>query len=492
MSKNFYQWYVGKCLSALLASTCLLLSLANLPVWSRYASQAVIEHLESGQHFLQLRDYDNARLEFEEALQSDPKSIDALNNIGVVYLRLSHWAKAKSYFVSALKIDPHFVPALSNLAEVYYLEGQLDQAIAMYRATIPLAKGKELELETNLANALRDKGQFAEASEHYRKALDLKSSYAPAHNGFAKLYFLLGQYDLAYEQAVQAVKAKPDYAMAYYHLGLIAAAKGDRDEAIKAYMLSLKYEKNDVYAQDTRLRIKHLGGEANVSPEDLAHFEAKICTGSSDERVRENQLSFWLNLGKHKASLEQARMLISKRQWSDAERELAAVREATPGEDPVILNDIGLTKAAQNDFAAALDFYQKAIRLSQGKCITAYYNLGQLYRSKGDLESAKREFLSAIASAKQQRKSCPLAHNALGLVLKQMGDTDGAARSYKLAISQAGTDLPVIHYNYAILLEKTDHTREAVQEYKTYLKLAPKGLSVQQAQARLKRLGVDS
>ncbi len=100
--------------------------------------------------------------------------------------------------------------------------------------------------------------------------------------------------------------------------------------------------------------------------------------------------------------------------------------------------------------------------------------------------------LCAIASAKQQRKSCPLAHNALGIVLKQLGDTDGAARSYKLAISQAGTDLPVIHYNYAILLEKTDHTREAVQEYKAYLKLAPQGLSVQQAQARLKRLGVDS
>jgi tetratricopeptide (TPR) repeat protein len=484
---------VGKCFVILIAGIGSLLTLAVSSGMTRYASHTVIEHLESGQHFLQLLDYENARSEFEEALKVDPKSIDALNNIGVVYLRLSQWAKAKEYFLSALKIDPHFVPSLSNLGEVYYLEGRLDQAIAIYREALPLAKGKDLELQTNLANVLRDKGQLQEAAKHYSAALKVKSSYAPAHNGFAKLYFLLGQYDQAYDQVTQAIKAKPDYSMAYYHLGLIASAKGNHDEAIKAYLLSLKYEKNEMYAQDTRLRIKNLGGDTNtISADDLARFEATIRAGEIEKPALSQGLAFWLNLGKQKASFEQARLLISQHKWSDAERELEALRDATPVQDPVLLNDLGLTLAAQHNFSSASAFYQKAIKLSQGKCISAYYNLGQLYRSKGDLQSARREFLCAIASAKQQRKSCPLAHNALAIVLKQLGDTDGAARSYKLAISQAGTDLPVIHYNYAILLEKTDHTREAVQEYRTYLKLAPQGLSIQQAQARLKRLGVDS
>jgi protein O-GlcNAc transferase len=401
--------------------------------------------------------------------------------------------KAKNYFLSALKIDPHFLPSLSNLAEVYYLQGQLESAITTYKQALPLATGKDLELQTNLANVLRDNGQFQESAEHYQAALKIKPSYAPAHNGFAKLYFLLGQYPQAYDQVIQAIKAKPDYAMAYYHLGLIDSAKGNRNEAIKAYLLSLKYEKNEIYAQDTRLRIKRLGADTKaISSDELARFEATLHAGAPEKPALGDGLSFLFNFGKHKASFDQARSLIAQHRWSDAERELEAVRDATAGQDPVLLNDLGLTRASQNDFANAANFYQKAIKLSKGKCISAYYNLGQLYRSKGDLESAKSEFLCAIASAKLQRKSCPLAHNALAMVLKQLGDTNGAARSYKLAISQAGTDLPVIHYNYAILLEKTDHTREAVQEYKTYLKLAPQGLSVQQAQARLKRLGVDS
>ena len=100
--------------------------------------------------------------------------------------------------------------------------------------------------------------------------------------------------------------------------------------------------------------------------------------------------------------------------------------------------------------------------------------------------------LTGIHLRQQQRKTCPLANNALGMVLKQLGDNTGALAAYKLAISQAGSDFPVVHYNYAILLEKTDNTREAVNEYKLYLKLAPQGVNVDQAQARLRRLGVDS
>ncbi len=332
---------VGKCFVIILASTCSLLTLGISAGLARYASHTVIEHLEAGQHLLELRDYENARSEFGEALRADPKSIDALNNIGVVYLRLSQWAKAKSYFLSALKIDPYFVPSLSNLGEVYYLEGQLDQAIATYKQALPLAKGKDLELQTNLANVLRDKGEFKEAAEHYSVALKVKPAYAPAHNGFAKLYFLLGQYDQAYDQVVQAIRAKPDYAMAYYHLGLIASAKGNHDEALKAYLLSLKYEKNEMYAKDTRQRIKHLGGDTNViAADDLARFEISIRSGSVERPALSDGLSFWLNLGKHKASLDQARLLISQRKWTDAERELEAVSEATPSEDPVLLNDL--------------------------------------------------------------------------------------------------------------------------------------------------------
>ena len=85
-------------------------------------------------------------------------------------------------------------------------------------------------------------------------------------------------------------------------------------------------------------------------------------------------------------------------------------------------------------------------------------------------------------------KPFPLAQNALGIMLKAKGDLKGANAAYRMALSQAGNDCPVIHYNLAILLEKMEKTREAVREYKQYIAQAPHGLNVSQAKSRLKRL----
>jgi tetratricopeptide (TPR) repeat protein len=76
-------------------------------------------------------------------------------------------------------------------------------------------------------------------------------------------------------------------------------------------------------------------------------------------------------------------------------------------------------------------------------------------------------------------------------MLKEKGDYKAADSAYKRAIMQSGVELPVVHYNRAILLEHMDNTREAVQEYKAYLALAPRGLNVKQAEVRLKRLGIE-
>jgi hypothetical protein len=60
-----------------------------------------------------------------------------------------------------------------------------------------------------------------------------------------------------------------------------------------------------------------------------------------------------------------------------------------------------------------------------------------------------------------------------------------------MAISQSGTEIPVAHYNLALVLEQEERTRDAVREYKAYLALEPKGMNAEKARTRLKLLGVD-
>jgi len=468
---------------------CAIACAAPSALAARYSGE-VAQHLDAGKAYLDQRNYEDARIEFNLALHADPTCTDALNNLGVSCLREGNFKDAKSYFDSALRLEPQYCPSLNNLAEVYYLQGDLDDAIILYREALPLAHDRQFEIHTNLANALRDKNQFKEAIEHYKEAIKQDPHFAPAYNGFAKLSLSAQSYDAAYRQALKAVQLKPDYATAYFHLGLAETARKHRLEAVKAFMLSLRYEKNPSYARETQQLIDRLG-YSTVGQHELDQYQDNLKHGGEpDAHGKVGMIAF----GEHepKPSMASAQHLIAEKQWSQAEHKLETLLRMPGMEDPVLLNDLGLTLAAQKQYQRAASYYKRAIDLSRGKCFTASYNLGQIYRTQGNLAEAEKEFHNAITSASEQNKMFPLAHNALGLVLKQKGDTQGAEAAYKMAISQAGTDLPVVHFNYAILLEKTERTREAVREYSNYLRLAPEGSNVKHAQARLKRLGVDS
>jgi tetratricopeptide (TPR) repeat protein len=454
---------------------------------------AVGNHLEAAEHYISLKQYENARLQLVLALKEDPKCTDALNNLGVISLRLHQLEKAKGYFEQALKIDPHLPASLNNLAQVDYYLGKYDLAVDTYKEALPYGHGRDCLLLSNLADALTAKGDFKEAGEYYRQALASNANFPQALLGSANLHMRTGGNDLAYQDIVKAITQKPDWALAYYQLGRIETARGHNLEALKAYLLSLNYESNSDYARETQNLINGLGIDPlSIDRKDLLAFQNSITQSKPGEKTSlSERISTFFQKDKE-ASLERAQEYLKQRKWGEARRDLEALLGQTQSNDPVLLNDLGLAYAGEKDYEAAQSFYQRAIKLSKGKCFSAYYNLGQLYRLKGDLTAAKNTLHQAAAIAQPRHKECSLANNALGLVLKKMGDNDGAALAYKTAIAQAGGNLPVIHFNYAILLEKTDHTREAVNEYKLYLKLAPTGLNAEQAAARLRRLGVDS
>ena len=108
-----------------------------------------------------------------------------------------------------------------------------------------------------------------------------------------------------------------------------------------------------------------------------------------------------------------------------------------------------------------------------------------------DNKGAEVAFRKSVEDAKLQKAPCALAQNALGLMLKQRNDLNGADACYRRALMDAGGELPVIHYNRAIVLERLERSRDAVQEYRAYLAKSPNGVNAKQAQLRLHMLGID-
>lgn len=422
--------------------------------------------------------FDDARRVLSEALQLDANCCDCLNSLGITYFKEGRLKEAEANFRGALKIDPLYLEALCNLGLCLYQQGESHyaEAIVYFSQALELTQNKDFQLHKNLADVLRDKGDFKEAAMHYGEAVRLQPDYAPAYNGLSMLYYRLKQFDKAYEEALKAVKFRPDYALGYFYLGMIETSRKHVPQAIQYYETSLKYEPNPRYAADTRQKIADLKA-GFMPPSDNS--------GSSMAEPGAVAPS---------ASIS---ALVRSQEWEKAENELSRLLSTPNGKTPNNYNNYGYVLARRNKLKGAVAAYQQAIDLKKSKFPKgdkrgafpeAHYNLGQILRLNNQPKDAENEIFAAVQEAKQMNKRFPAALNAYALMRKSHGDLKGAKAYYVSALTQAADTMPVIHYNYAILLEKTENSKEAVAQYRRYLTLAPAGKNAKAAQERLRRL----
>ena len=117
----------------------------------------------------------------EAALQVDPHSAHAIDNLAVAYLVEGDDKRAEDLLLQAVKITPLNWSPYLNLGNLYAMRGQSDQADRWY------AKAAELNPENpkphfNRGLLAAQKGKFDEAISLYRRALELDPHMAVAHN----------------------------------------------------------------------------------------------------------------------------------------------------------------------------------------------------------------------------------------------------------------------------------------------------------------------
>lgn len=469
------------CLVLAITSTLSLSALLVKAEGSRYRPDTVA-HMQQGIKFLRAKQLDQARSQFETVIKMEPSIPDAYNNIGLSYAYENKVDKAIQYYRKALDIEPLYVPALNNLGLVLYSTGKAEEALYYWRLCLKISGGQEPELHYYAANAMRDVGQKKEARENYLIAIKLDPSHAAAHSGLAALDLSEGRLDEAFSEVNKAIKLKPDSAFSYYHLGLIEERRHNVAAAIKAYETSLKYETVSKYAQETKNRIAKLNGTAPASG-NLA--QGQFNSGQDDQQGQGDDDG----RSEMQGSMRQAaREAMKRHAWAEAVHDFDSLIRTGAGEDPIVLNNLGYCQANLNQLAKAVESYRKALMIKSDGFPEAQFNLGMALRRMGDNAGAEAAFRKAIDDSSLRKKTNPLAQNMLGIILRERGDYNGADRAFRKAILQSGGDVPVAHYNLAVLLERIERSRDAVSEYKTYLKLAPRGKNATNARLRLKRL----
>ncbi len=115
-----------------------------------------------------------------------------------------HYYDEIALYQAALEKNPHSWLAHNNLGVALAGAGRSEESIGHYEQAL-LIKPNYYEAENNLGNILSKIGRQQEAIEHYQKALRLKSDLVESHYNLGYALFLTGRVNEAIEHYRQAL-----------------------------------------------------------------------------------------------------------------------------------------------------------------------------------------------------------------------------------------------------------------------------------------------
>lgn len=214
-----------------------------------------------GREHYEKRDYDKAEHFLSQAIrQGGHRFADVHNMMGVIHHDRGRLEEARSEFQHALELNPNYTEAALNLAVTHNDLGEYDSAQLVYRSAIRpdargaqdvdgFAKGKIANLHAELAQAYLDVGMPNEAVQEYRNAIRLCPHFADLRVRLANVYRQLGDLVAARYELEEAVRVRPGYNPARIAMGVLLLVSGQRQKALDQWEEALRMEPDNKAAQ---------------------------------------------------------------------------------------------------------------------------------------------------------------------------------------------------------------------------------------------------
>ncbi|MFV2033486.1 MAG: tetratricopeptide repeat protein, partial [Gammaproteobacteria bacterium] len=125
----------------------------------------------------------DAKILYQQLLQSDPKHYGGLVNLANNYARTGESTLAAALYTRATKAHPGSKEALVNFANLYMYSGQLSKARKLYERVLAKEPSNAPALN-NLGNVLKNAGDIHAASDAYRRSADADPNFTIAQHNF--------------------------------------------------------------------------------------------------------------------------------------------------------------------------------------------------------------------------------------------------------------------------------------------------------------------
>jgi tetratricopeptide (TPR) repeat protein len=123
---------------------------------------------------------------YKKAIELNPKSAAAHNNLGTALRDSKDLPGAVAAFKKAVELHPKSAAAHSNLGTALRDSTDLPGSVTAYKKAIELDPGK-FQAHYNLGMIHQSQGQYAEAEQAYLEAIKAQPAFVPAKNALAWL-----------------------------------------------------------------------------------------------------------------------------------------------------------------------------------------------------------------------------------------------------------------------------------------------------------------
>jgi protein O-mannosyl-transferase len=149
------------------------------------------------------------------------------------------WSDSPTMFVHTLSLFPRSQIANNNLGYLREKEGNLKEALALYRKGLEL-RPNWADARYNVGNILAKLGEFAEAERMLRAALEKNPKHADSHHVIGGIYMNTGHYVESLTEFESAIKIRPD--VATYHSKKASALTYLKryDEALVSFQAAIR------------------------------------------------------------------------------------------------------------------------------------------------------------------------------------------------------------------------------------------------------------
>ena len=313
---------------------------------------------------------------FTEAVQLAPTNFDTNHNLGEAYIHAGTVAKGIPFLEKAQQINPAAYDNGYDLSLAYLVTGHLPESRGSVES---LLKQKETAELHNLLGQIDEKdGQFVAAANEFETAARMEPSESNLFDWAAE-FLLHRTLDPAVQVFEQATARFPDSPRLMVGLGMAYYARGNYDDAVKAFIRGA-----DLNPSDERC-YKFLARAYDSSPSQAGDVIERF-RRFAELQPHNGQALYYYAMSLWKGKRTQDPDLGLKQIESILKRAIAA--------DPALAEahlQMGNLSSDQGNFAAAIPEYRRVLELNSDLA-DAHYRLGQAYVRTGQKEIAQEQF----------------------------------------------------------------------------------------------------